>query len=119
MKEYFSPLVYDEQEDDQPSDAHEEGHPDFLYKDCNHHVEIYVSDVFKEDFIFPIYDECEDGYLDNSPQEPTICNNRLDHQEEEEDSKWDVSLCFSDSEIIFLDSIKEHNNISFETTGRE
>ena len=42
----------------------------------------------------PIYDECEDGYLDDAPQEPTTYNNRLDHQEEDKDSKWDISLCF-------------------------
>ena len=47
MKEDFIPHVYDENEYDQPSDAHEEGHPDFLYKHCNQHVEIFVSDVLK------------------------------------------------------------------------
>ena len=66
----------------------------------------------------PIYDECEDGYLDNAPQEPVDCNNRLDHIEEEEDSKWDISLSFSNSEIILLDSIEEHDGIYFETLGR-
>ena len=48
----------------------------------------------------PIYDECKHGHLDDAPQEPIVCNNRLDHQEEEEDSKWEVSLCFSESEIL-------------------
>ena len=94
---------------------HEEGHPNFLYEDCNQHVENYVSDVFKQDLSFPIYDQCKDGYLDNAPQEPVDCNNILDHQEEEEDSKWDICLCFSNSEIILLDSIEEHNDIYFET----
>ena len=42
----------------------------------------------------------------------------MDHQEEEDDSKWDISLCFSDSEIILLDSIEKHNDIPFETLGR-
>ena len=41
----------------------------------------------------PIYDECEDGYLDNAPKKPAVDNNILDHQEQEE-SKWDISLCF-------------------------
>ena len=59
-----------------------------------------MCDFFKECFNFPIYDECKNGYLDNAPQEPAVCNNRLDHQEEEEDSKWEVSLCFSKSEIL-------------------
>ena len=66
----------------------------------------------------PIYDECEDGYLDNAPKEPAACKNRLDHQEEDKDSKWVISLCFLNSEIILPDSIEEHNNISFETFGR-
>ena len=65
----------------------------------------------------PIYDECEDGYLDNAPKELAFYNNILDHQEEE-DSKWDISLCFLNLEIIFPDSIEEHNDISFETFGR-
>ena len=42
----------------------------------------------------PYYYECEDGHLDDPPQEVANCNNGLDHQEEEEDSKWDTSLCF-------------------------
>ena len=46
-----------------------------------------------------------------------MCNDILDHQEEE-DSKWDISLCFSNSEIILIDSIKEHNDISFEILER-
>ena len=66
----------------------------------------------------PIYDEYEDGYLDDAPQETTTCNNRLDHQEEDKDSKWDISLCFLNSEIIFPDSIQEHDDISFETPRR-
>ena len=65
----------------------------------------------------PIYDECEDGHLDDAPQEEADNNNGLDHQEEEEDSKWDTSLCFLNLEIIFLDSIEQHNGIYFETLG--
>ena len=56
--------------------------------------------------------------MDNAPQEPVERNNRLDHQEEEEDSKWDISLYFSNSKVILLDSIKEPNDISFETLER-
>ena len=66
----------------------------------------------------PIYDKFEDNHLDDSPQEAIDCNNGLDHQEEEEDSKWDISLCFSDSKIILVDSMGKHNDISFKTLGR-
>ena len=76
FKEYFIPLVYDEQE----GDVQEEGHTNFLYEECNQHVETFVSNVF-ENFSFPIYDECKDGYLNNAPQKPAGCNNRLDHQD--------------------------------------
>ena len=65
----------------------------------------------------PIYDECEDGYLDNPPQEPATCNNRLDHQEEDKYSKWDVYLCFSESEILCQEKIillDEQNDMYFE-----
>ena len=43
----------------------------------------------------------------------------MGHQEEEEDSKWDTSLCFLNSEINFPDSIEEHNAIFFETLIRK
>ena len=62
----------------------------------------------------PLYYECEDGHLDDASQ-TTGCSNGLDHEEEEEDSKWDTSLCFLNSEINFPDSIEEHNVIFFET----
>ena len=45
----------------------------------------------------------------------------MNHKEEAESSQIDISLCFSTSEmlcqeeIIFLDYIEEHNDISFET----
>ena len=48
----------------------------------------------------PTYDEYEDGHLDSAPEEPTICNNRLDHLEEEEDPKWDVSSYSSNSKLL-------------------
>ena len=66
----------------------------------------------------PLYYECEDGHLDDVPQAATDCNNGLDHQEEEEESKWDTSLCFLDSEITLLDSMEKHNDILFETLVR-
>ena len=95
----------------------------------------------------PTYDEYEDDYLDNASKEPMVYNHRLDHLEEaegpkwdasscswnsecqeeyissdflkeEEGSKWDISLCFSNLEITLLDSIKEHNGISFEMLER-
>ena len=44
-----------------------------------------------------LYYECEYGHLDDAPQEEADCNNGLDRQEEEEDSKWDTSLCFLNS----------------------
>ena len=68
----------------------------------------------------PIYDECEDGYLDNAPKGLVVCNNRLDHHEEGEGPKWDVSSCFSNSdfscleECISLDFLKEKDVISAE-----
>ena len=33
-----SNLSFNEQEDNQPSDIHEESHPNFLYEECNHRV---------------------------------------------------------------------------------
>ena len=57
--------------------------------------------------------------MDNAAQEPTDWDNRLDHQEKKEDSKWDISLCFSNLKISSLDFIEEHNDISFETLGRD
>ena len=58
---------FDEQEDNQPSDVHEEGHPNFPCEDYNRYVEVFVSDVFEEDFSMPLYCECEDGHLDDTP----------------------------------------------------
>ena len=49
--------------------------------------------------------------MDNAPQEPAVCNNRLDHLEEDEGPKWDVSLCSSNvecqEEVISLDFIED------------
>ena len=70
---------FDEQEDNQSGDVYEESHPNFPYEECNQHVESYVSDIFKEYFSMPINDECEDEYLDNTPQEAIDYNNGLDH----------------------------------------
>ena len=106
---HSNPSFY-EQEDNNPSDVHEESHPNFPCEDYKHHVEVSISNVFKEYFNRPIYDECEDGHLDDAPQEAADCNNGLDHQEEEEDSKWDTSLSFLDSEITLPDSMEKHNN---------
>ena len=47
-----------------------------------------------------------------------VFNNGVDHQEEEEESKWDTSLCFLNSEINLFDSIEETDDISFGTLGR-
>ena len=59
----------------------------------------------------PIYDECEDGHLDDAPKEPTVCNHGLDHLEETEGPKWDVSSCPSNEEcqedFISLDFIED------------
>ena len=41
----------------------------------------------------PIYDEYEDGYLDNAPKETAVSNNRLYHLEVDEGPKWDPSSC--------------------------
>ena len=51
----------------------------FLMKSAINSVEKYVSDIFKEDFSMPLYDECEDEYLDNTPQEAIDYKNGLDH----------------------------------------
>ena len=51
-------------------------------------------------------------------KKPTVFHEELNHNEEEDDSKWDVSLCFSNSEIILLYSIEENNDISFKTLRR-
>ena len=64
------------------------------------------------------YNECEEGHLDDAPQEAIDHNKGLDHQEEEEDSKRDTSLCFLDLEITLLDSMEKHNDILFETFVR-
>ena len=63
-----SNLSFYEQEDNHPIDVHEEGHTNLLYEECNQHVEVSVSNVFKEDFNMPTYDEYEDDYLDNVPK---------------------------------------------------
>ena len=65
-----------------------------------------------------IYDEYKDDYLDNAPEEPEVCNNSLDHLEDDEGLKWGIALCFLKSEIIFFDSIEEHDDILFETLER-
>ena len=53
--------------------------------------------VFKEDFSIPTYDEYEDGHLDSALEEPGICNNILDHLEEDEGPELDISSCSSNS----------------------
>ena len=68
-----------------------------LYEECNQHAENFVSNVFKENCSLPIYDEYE------------------------EDSKWDSSLCSSNSEnlcqeeLCLAASIGEKTDISAET----
>ena len=91
--------------DEQEGDVQKESHPNFPYEECNKNVEFSISDVCKEDFSMPLYYECEEGYLDDAPPEATDCNNGLDHQEDGEGTKWDISLCFLNSEIIFPNSI--------------
>ena len=93
-----SNLSFNEQDDHQPNGIHEESHPNLLYEECNEHAENCVSNIFKEYFSMHIYDEREDGHLDDAPKEPTICNHGLDHLEETEGPKWDVSSCFPNSE---------------------
>ena len=51
-------------------------------------------------------------------KKPTIFHEGKSHKEEEEDPKWEVSLCCSNPKIILLNSIEENNDISFETFGR-
>ena len=57
-------------------------------------------------------------------KEPAVCNEGLNHKEEDDGSSMDVFPCLSNSEfvcqeeIISLDSIEEHNDIYFETCGK-
>ena len=62
-----------------------------------------------------IYD---DDYLDYAPKEPTACNHGLEHLEETEGPKWDVSSCFPNSECQeecispdFLEEEEDSNGI--------
>ena len=54
-------------------------------------------------------------------KKPAVCNEGLNHQKEDQGSQWNISLCFSNSEFlcqeefISLESIEEHNDVSFET----
>ena len=65
----------------------------------------------KKYFGIPIYDKYENDYLDHALEEPIICNHGLDHLEETEGHKWDVSSCFSNlecrEECISPDFIEE------------
>ena len=73
-----------------------------FYEECNQPIANYVCGGFEEDFSPPIYDECEDGYL------------------EDEGPKWDVSSCSSNSEFscqeeyISLDFLEGEGDISTE-----
>ena len=96
---HSNPSLY-EKEDNQPSVVQEECY-NLFYEECNQPVTNSVCDSFEEDFIPPIYDEFEDGYLDNAPKEPTVCNNRLDRLEEDEGPKLDVFSCSSNLEFLY------------------
>ena len=58
--------------------------------------------------------------MDNALEEPVVCNKRLDHLEEDEGPKWDVSSCSSNSEFscqeefISLDFLEAEDDISVE-----
>ena len=65
FEENISPPVYDDQE----GDVQEEGHANFLCEECNQHAANFF----------------------NIPKGPTVYNKRLDHLEEAEDPKGDVS----------------------------
>ena len=105
---HSNPSIY-EQEYNQPSFVQEECY-NLFYEECNQHVTNSVCNGFEEDFSPPIYDEYEDGYMDNAPKEPTVCNKGLDHLEEHEVPKWDVSSCSSNlecqEECISLDFLE-------------
>ena len=71
-------------------------------EECSQPVTNSICGGFEEDFSIPLYDEYEDGYL------------------EDEGPKWDVSSCFSNSnfsclkECITLDFLEEKDVISAE-----
>ena len=69
-----------EHEDNWPSVVQEECY-NLFYEECNHSITNSACGGFEEYFIPPIYDEYEDGYL------------------EDEGPKWDVSSCSSNSEF--------------------
>ena len=60
-------------------------------EECNHPVTKSSYGGFEEDLSPPIYDEYEDDYLDNALEELAVYNHRLDHLEEFEGPKWDLS----------------------------
>ena len=100
--------------DDRSNVVHEEGYKDLFYEEYNHPVINSISDGFKKDFSMLIYDEYEDDYLDHALEEPTICNHGLDHLEETEGPKWDVSSCFSN-----LESLEECISPDFIDEGKD
>ena len=108
-----------EKEDDQPSVVQEECY-NLFYEECNQLVTNFSCVGFEEDSNPPIYDEYEDGYLDNAPKEPAVCSKGLDHLKEDEGPKWDVSSCSSNSkfpcqeEFISLDFVEGEDDISGE-----
>ena len=52
-------------------------------------------------------DKKEEQSCDQSQhlKKPVVCNEELNHKEEDEGSKWDVPLCFSNSEILCQEEI--------------
>ena len=66
------------QKDDQPNVVQEEGYKGMFYQEAFINS---VNDGFEEDLSPLIYDEYEDDYLDNAPEEPPVCNHGLDHLE--------------------------------------
>ena len=97
---HSNPSLY-EQEDNQASVVHEECY-NLIYEECNQAIANSICGGFEENFIPPIYDEYEDGYL------------------EYEGPKWDVSSCSSNlefpcqEEFISLDFLEGEDDISIE-----
>ena len=97
---HSNPSLY-EKEDNQPRVVQEECY-NLFYEECSQPVTNSICGGFEEDFSLPIYDEYEDGYL------------------EDEGPKWDVSSCSSNSEFpcqedfISLDFVEGEDDIPVE-----
>ena len=106
-----------EQEDDQTEDVQKECYNHLFYENCNHPVINFVSDDSKEIFSLPIYNKCEEDYLDDVPKKtvvdfvslvPVSEENIITIQGERDENKEDsecvesdcLPLCYSSFELL-------------------